>query len=291
MSSTQTQIPAERTAHSFSGSQYILPSDEEERERLVRQHQLYTKLFSGRLIFPPVVLSANLEILDIGTGAGAWLTDCRAQLPESIQIYGIDIEPRLFPAYSFTSPNVHLSVTSATALPSYWSSKFILVHQRLLIAAYTKDEWYKVAKEMYRVLQPGGYAQLIEIGPDFISGPKTATHVSVMERLFDGKGLVFRCCDHIQDVLASAGFIDVRVETAVMRLGKWAGNDGISGRNETIGAWKGMKDAIMRAGGMGKFNSGEEVENAMEEIAEEWDTTEGSYTTLKVFYGQKPVNL
>ena len=34
------------------------------------QHKLYTRLLSGRLIFPPVHFTDNQEVLDIGTGAG-----------------------------------------------------------------------------------------------------------------------------------------------------------------------------------------------------------------------------
>jgi len=85
MSLTTTQSPVERTAHSYTGSLYLLPSDDEERQRYVRsamsasysslcrllaQHQLYTRLLSGRLILPPISFSNTGEVLDIGTGAG-----------------------------------------------------------------------------------------------------------------------------------------------------------------------------------------------------------------------------
>lgn len=92
MSFTITQSRAERTAHSYAGSLYLLPSDEEERQRyasclplpvtslyltypstlirLLAQHQLYTRILSGRLIIPPISLSEKDEVLDIGTGAG-----------------------------------------------------------------------------------------------------------------------------------------------------------------------------------------------------------------------------
>ncbi|KIJ59953.1 hypothetical protein HYDPIDRAFT_32684 [Hydnomerulius pinastri MD-312] len=285
MSSTVT---AERTAHSYSGSLYLLPSDEQERERLLKQHQLYTRLFSGRLIFPPVSLSENAEILDIGTGAGAWLCDARSQIPESVQLYGVDIESRLFPSYSATSPNIHLSIGSSISLPSYWSSKFELVHQRLLICAYTREQWFKVVDEMYRVLAPGGYVQLIEIGPEWRSGAKTAKHMLFLDDFFGRKGLMMRCTVYLADILKSAGFVDVRAEEVTMNLGKWAGQDGIEGRDYTIGAWRGMRDAVVKAGGMGYFATGEEFDKAMDGVEEEWDTIEGTHTQVRVVYGRKP---
>ena len=77
---------AERTAHSYPGSLYLLPSDEEERERytcfsfgkdhpahLVRlsiQHRLYTRLVSGRLVLPHISISGNDKVLEIGAGTG-----------------------------------------------------------------------------------------------------------------------------------------------------------------------------------------------------------------------------
>ncbi|KAF8437905.1 hypothetical protein L210DRAFT_2293357 [Boletus edulis BED1] len=289
MSVTISQSPTERTTHSYEGSLYLLPSDEEERQRLLVQHQLYTRLFSGRLIFPPISFSEKDEVLDIGTGAGAWLCDVRAQLPEPVQLYGIDIESRLFPKYPTISANVHLSICVSTSLPSYWSSKFTLVHQRLLIAAYTRDQWRRSIDEMYRVLVPGGLAQLIEVGPEWISGPKTAKHLLLLDEFFTSKGMLMRCAVYVADMLKAAGFVDVTSEEVVMNMGKWAGEDGVQGKDATIGAWRGMRDPVLRAGGMGHYASAEEFDKTMDEISEEWDSTEGTHTTVRVFYGRKPM--
>ncbi|KAG6377298.1 hypothetical protein JVT61DRAFT_15085 [Boletus reticuloceps] len=289
MSVTISQSPVERTTHSYAGSLYLLPSDEEERQRLLAQHQLYTRLFSGRLIFPPISFSEKDDVLDIGTGAGAWLCDARAQLPEPVQLYGIDIESRLFPKYPTISANVHLSICSSTSLPSYWSSKFTLVHQRLLIASYTRDQWRCTIDEIYRVLVPGGFAQLIEIGPEYPSGPKTARHILFLDEFLASRGMLMRCAVYVADMLKAAGFVDVMSEEVVMNMGKWAGEDGVQGKDATIGAWRGMRDSVMRAGGMGHYASAEEFDKTMDEISEEWDSTEGTHATVRVIYGRKPI--
>ncbi|KAG9310004.1 S-adenosyl-L-methionine-dependent methyltransferase [Chiua virens] len=307
MSLITTQSLGERTTHSYAGSLYLLPSDEAERERcvicyltpedyspvplirLLAQHRLYTRLLSGRLILAPITLLDKDEVLDIGTGAGAWLCDARAHLLESVQLYGIDIESRLFPSYKAFSANVHLSVGSATDLPSYWSSKFALVHQRLLILAYSREQWRRCIDEMYRVLVPGGYAQLIEIGPEWVSGPKTAAHLLFMDEFLANKGMLMRCGVYITDMMKAAGFVDVKCEEVVMNLGTWAGEDGIQGRDALIGAWKGMRDSVMKEGGFGRFTSTEEFDKAMDEIAEEWDHLECSHTAVRAFYGRKPM--
>jgi len=220
---------------------------------------------------------------------GAWLCNARDHLPKTVHFYGVDIESRLFPSYTAISANVHLSICSATDLPAYWTSKFALVNQRLLICAYTRDQWLRSIDEMYRVLAPGGYAQLIEIGPEWMSGPKTATHVLWLDEFMGNKGMLLRCGVYIADMLRAAGFIDVKCEEVIMDLGKWAGEDGVQGRDMTIGAWRGMRDSVMRAGGAGRFRSGEGFNKAVDEISEEWDNIEGSHTTVRAFYGRKPL--
>ncbi|KAF8554950.1 hypothetical protein OG21DRAFT_1508234 [Imleria badia] len=259
MSATTTsQCSVERTAHSYAGSLHLLPSDEEERQRLL------------------ISFSDKDDVLDIGTGRGAWLCDVRTHLPDSVQLFSIDIEPRLFPSYTALSANVHLSLCSATSLPPYWSSKFTLVHQRLLICTYTRDQWQRSIDEMYR-------------SPRVVSGLKTTSHVLFMDAFLGSKGMLLRYGVYIADMVKATGFIDVKSEEVVMNLGKWAGKDGGQGGDVTISAWRGMRDSVMRAGGLGQFASAEEFDKALDDNAEEWDNVEGSHTALRVCYGRKPL--
>lgn len=142
---------------------------------------------------------------------------------------------------------------------------------------------------MFRVLAPGGYVQLIEIGPEWVSGSKTAAHVLFMDEFLGDKGMLLRCGVYIADMLKAAGFVDVKSEEVVMNLGKWAGEDGVQGRDATIGAWRGMRDSVMKAGRSRRFASAEEFDKAMDEIAEEWDNVQGSHSTVRAFYGRKPL--
>ena len=223
--------------------------------------------------------------------AATWLTDCRSLLPESVQFYGIDIESKLFPAYASTPPNTHFSVGSATSLPSYWTSKFSLVNQRLLILALTTSEWQKVISEIYRVLEPGGYAQFIEIDSKWYSGPKTAAHVAFLSTFLDAKGLDLHCCEHISRWMTAVGFVGVRSKEVTVKIGTWAGPIGEEARDASIGALRGMKGPVMKAGGMGYVTSPEEFDAKVDAVAEEWDRTVGSHRKLKVFYGMKPVQI
>ena len=103
------------------------------------------------------------------------------------------------------------------------------------------------------------------------------------------KGTLLRCGVYIADMLRATGFVDAKCEEVIMDLGKWAGEDGVQGRDMTISAWRGMRDSVMRARGAGRFESGEEFNRAVDEISEEWDNIEGSHTTVRAFYGRKPL--
>ena len=180
---------------------------------------------------------------------------------------------------------------SATTLPSYWTSKFSLVNQRLLILALTKAEWKSVISEIYRVLKPGGYAQFVEIDSNWYSGPKTTAHVAFLSTFLQAKGLDLHCCEHIAEWMTAAGFVNVRTEEITVKIGKWAGPVGEEARDASIGALRGMKGPVMNARGMGYVTSPEEFDAKLDAVADEWDRTVGSHRKVMAIYGMKPLSI
>ncbi|KZT66295.1 hypothetical protein DAEQUDRAFT_768116 [Daedalea quercina L-15889] len=65
----------------FNGSNYVLPSDSPERQRLSLQHQLSKHAFDDRLIIRPIAISSEDHVLDSGTGSSTWLLDAISTLP------------------------------------------------------------------------------------------------------------------------------------------------------------------------------------------------------------------
>lgn len=62
------------------------------------------------------------------------------QLPDWVELHGIDIEPRVFPVNDprvDARRNVTFSVASVTDLPEDWAGSFTFVHQRLLTSGST----------------------------------------------------------------------------------------------------------------------------------------------------------
>ncbi|TFK38141.1 S-adenosyl-L-methionine-dependent methyltransferase, partial [Crucibulum laeve] len=268
----------------FPGSAYVLPSDDLERERLELQHHLLERIFDGKLLHAPVALDGELEVLETGTGTGIWLLQLASQVSPSVSLTGLDIENRLFP---INPPNnITLSTGSVTSMPLEWSNRFTLVHQRLLRPALRRSDWPIALKEIYRVVAPGGWVQLCEVG-ERTSGPATAKHSKYTDMLYDFRGLFTHCSHHMSRMLTEAGFVNVYSDQRVSRLGKWAGQDGIDGRDNAIGVWKGQKTPFLNAGGFGYVQSEEEFDQRLQEVEQEWDDTPGSTLKFFMFYAQK----
>ncbi|KAH7903340.1 hypothetical protein BJ138DRAFT_164175 [Hygrophoropsis aurantiaca] len=162
----------------------------------------------GRMILPPISISPGAEILDSGVGSATWLMDCCKQLPSSCQFYGIDIKSKVFPDTSMdTLSNLHLSVASVTALPQNWADKFILVNQRLLMAGLTLKNWKLALEEIYRVLECGGFVQLLKSDSDSVqSGPETTAGAKLLHHIMVTNGLNPECSKAIGEMLIAGGF-------------------------------------------------------------------------------------
>jgi len=63
-----------RTYHSYKAGKYIMPNDEEERDRLDIHHHISLLNLGGELYLAPIGDHPN-RILDLGTGTGLWAID------------------------------------------------------------------------------------------------------------------------------------------------------------------------------------------------------------------------
>ncbi|KAF9563390.1 S-adenosyl-L-methionine-dependent methyltransferase [Agrocybe pediades] len=252
--------------------------------RLHLQHRLLRHTFEDRLILAPVELVDGDAVLECGTGSGIWLLDAAQQITANVDMHGIDIESRLFPR-SHPS-NMCFSKASVTSLPSEWTSTFAFVHQRLLVAALQKPDWERAIGEMHRVLTPGGWVQLDEVG-SWKAGPTTAFHQTLVQQLFRAKGLVLDCATYIPAMLEQAGFVNISVQERSIPLGKWAGNHGADGAANFIGVFRAMKTPILKAGGLGFVQSEAEFDTLLDKVEREWDQTKGAEIKFYIFSAQK----
>lgn len=221
--------------------------------------------------------------------AGVWLLDLAKDFPETVSFLGVDIEPRLFPKATNFGANMQFVKGSVLALPSEWSSTFALINQRLLIAALKRAEWNVGLRELYRVLAPGGWLQLLEAG-SWTAGPAGRTHKALFSAVADARGLFPECSAHFPGMLSEIGFVNVQVTDRAGPLGKWAGVHGEEGRENLTGVWRGMKTPILHMGGFGLVDSETEFDQLMDDIEAEYDETPGSEVHWVFTCAQKPFN-
>jgi ubiquinone/menaquinone biosynthesis C-methylase UbiE len=135
-------IPGQRYSRTNPGHLYAIQEREATMAELLRAAGLKTL--------------AGLRILDVGCGKGATLRQYLEYEADAGRIWGIDLMPAYIQKAKSASPNLQLICGSASELP-FPDCSFDLVSQFVLftsvLAADLKD---KIAREISRVLVPGG---------------------------------------------------------------------------------------------------------------------------------------
>ena len=219
---------------------------------------------------------------------GSWIIDLSKEVPDTAQLFGIDISINLVPS---TRPaNIQFLEASATKLPEDWASRYAFVHQRLLFGALTTAEWNSALHEMFRVLKPGGTIQLAEVeSPDWANGGDDERLMqSAASALWKDRGLLLECGKMIPEILKEAGFVDIRSEIRYLPLGQGAGHLGKLGSASILGAYRGMKRPILEAKGYGLIESEEQWEQILENVEKGWDENPGRTATFVVICATKP---
>ncbi|KZT60178.1 S-adenosyl-L-methionine-dependent methyltransferase [Calocera cornea HHB12733] len=268
----------------YSAETYLLPSDEEEHVRLDIQHRLLTS-HTPMLLPSGLTLNHGDAVLDAGTGTGIWANAVAKMVPSSVTVYGIDIESRLFPP---VLPNTKFLACSTLDLPSEWTSKFVYVHQRLMVLAFTHDAWKKCISDFFRILKPGGWVRLEEYdGVRVFDGyrepsPLYRRFLQGLSVLGEKRGIASDNLLKITGLMKDAGFEDVQFTKSMVLL---CGEDALAAG---MSAWRGLKARFLSVGGLGLGAAAEEFDTFMDEMEEE---LRGSLTELMfvTWTAQKPV--
>lgn len=274
-----------------SATAYSLPHDEEERQRLNKQYDLFLTLYDNQLLQVPVQLNDQDWVLETGAGTGVWLMNLAKATKAKPQFIGTDIEPRLFPEASALPPNARFQVHSVLGLPQEWTNKFTVVNQRLLVAGLREYEWPQAINELYRVTRPGGWIQVFE--PDvWTSGPVMSKFTELLFKLGDDQGTMWRDIgQRMPYFLESSGFVNIRHNPRATVCGAWAGEHGIAGKENMLGIVRGLKVPMLKAGGYGIVTSEAEFDVMVEELGKEFDAMPGSQVVFTMYTAQKPVDL
>ncbi|KAF7295425.1 S-adenosyl-L-methionine-dependent methyltransferase [Mycena indigotica] len=281
-----------REYQEYPGSQYILPTDTPELQRLTLQHRTLKSMYGGRILWAPVELTEEDKVLDTGCGPGLWVLDLASSVSPAIQMTGIDIESRLFPP--FPPPNLTFQIQSVLSLPADWSNTFTLIHQRLLLLALEIPQWPVALSEMHRVLRPGGWVQLAESTPwhvgTYPGRPAMEKLTALYRAASEARNLYVDCAYDMPKLLKDAGFVDIASESRMQQMGSWAGEDGEAMRKNHVAVLAGIKTPVLNAGGYGIVSSESEYDQLVEDLHREWEEVPGTDKEFIVFWARKPLN-
>ncbi|KAK0671058.1 S-adenosyl-L-methionine-dependent methyltransferase [Cercophora samala] len=202
---------------------YFAPVDEDEIDRLHYQHQLFNMVFENRLIFPPV--PRPRRILECGSGSGAWAIEVAEQYPEC-EVIGLDIYP--YPVPEDTPENVDFQVDDLNSPSTFPSNHFDLVNSRLMSGGIHVNRWTNYLSDLFRVLRPGGWCQMVEIyyNAQSDNGTLTANHAlqvwsqSYLQSIQPYKDP--RVALRLQTLMTQAGFVEVESRLLTLPLSGWS---------------------------------------------------------------------
>ncbi|TKA23676.1 hypothetical protein B0A50_06512 [Salinomyces thailandicus] len=206
---------------------YWGPSDDQQFETMDAGHLLYLLLNSDHptLLFRSPVASPEY-ILDIGTGSGTWSIDAADKFPEA-KVYGVDLYP---PPTSWVPSNCFLEVEDVLSEWT-WRHQFDLIHMRLMLGAFTEDQWGDVYRKCYDNLKPGGWIEEVELdvrvtsddgslGPDSLLAGWGQTFLDCASRA--GRSLATQTT--MKTRIEQAGFTNIHDQLFKCPIGPWPKN-------------------------------------------------------------------
>ncbi|KAK5123480.1 hypothetical protein LTR85_002518 [Meristemomyces frigidus] len=202
---------------------YNLPRDKGESNRLNLQHKLYIAN-TGFLLHPRIAaaLPENAHIAEIGTGTGAWLKDLAAESPQSWTYTGFDISDAQFPQQHGSGPCRFTNLNILEDVPEKYREQFDVVHLRLLVCGLSGKDWTTTARNVFRLLRPGGWIQWHE--SDFVR----------MQFLQNAPDASTAVCRELVDFVFARQIKDGKMLDDVVQLAQSVGNAGFQECNDYV---------------------------------------------------------
>ncbi|HEY3541209.1 MAG TPA: class I SAM-dependent methyltransferase [Gaiellaceae bacterium] len=147
----------------------------------------------------------TVRALDVGCGAGE--TD-RHLVSELREIHGVDVSPEILETARAENPSVTYSAYDGERLP-YEDGEFDLAFAICVVHHVPPPQWPSFARELARVVRPGGLVTVIEHNP-----LNPLTRLAVARCAFDDDAVLLGA-PRAARLLAEAGVDDVHSEYIV----------------------------------------------------------------------------
>ncbi|KAI8052511.1 S-adenosyl-L-methionine-dependent methyltransferase [Syncephalis plumigaleata] len=231
------------------------------------------------------ILQQPRRILNVATGTGVWIKDTANKYPMT-EFTGIDLIEQHFDTHTPLASNCILAKGNIVQGLPYPNTYFDYIYQRdmALDVANAEIEWLSAFKEMYRMLLPGGLIEIIECDLQ-ITGKSQASRklngliTTAAARHKLGVGRVAT----IDRRLVSTGFHDITRTIRQLRMGKWAGLEGICAKRYYRARVEHLFPFIQTLG-----VTVEELNAMLQELEEECDTKHHVHLQLYCYLAYRP---
>ncbi|KAI7849785.1 S-adenosyl-L-methionine-dependent methyltransferase [Circinella umbellata] len=227
-------------------------------------------------------------IVDIGTANGIWAIEMAAE-HFNARVIGIDIKP----------PTTHQQVTGPKNL-SYVEADINdplpledasvdFIFQRSMGTVIRKDKWNHILEEMFRILKPGGYIELIEQDLwHHNPGPVQNAFDTFMQEQCVEWGLDFAFTESLGTKIEESGFENLEYRQLDIPIGEWPKDAELKQfgfiNKETRKLYlRNRKTFFMSNWGL----SNEDYDMAVQEVLEEFEDYHG-FTRFNCWIGRKP---
>jgi SAM-dependent methyltransferase len=273
-------------------TEYHLPNDDTELNRLDLQHHLFRMTLKGSLHKAPLPRDIH-AVLDIGTGTGIWAIDFAEENPTA-SVIGTDLSP-VQPEY--VPPNCRFYIENAEEQWDF-EHKFDYVHGRMLVVGIRN--WARFFEQAYAALKPGGYIELQDLNfparCDDDSAPRDSPIISWAYLMVEAAAkfnINLQASATFPQLLAAAGFVDVKSETHAWPVNRWPKDKDMKVR----GQW-GMQNFLngLQGFSMAYFTRGlgwdkDKVNELVDKVKiQAKDTRSHVYIPISFFWARKPAD-
>jgi SAM-dependent methyltransferase len=151
------------SAHALVGDDYILNRSHLAACRLNLQHFLWRESLNFTLSPSIPISNPSPTIADVCCGTALWLFDAATQYPTA-QLHGFDIDLSQAPHEAWLPHNIRLHQWDIfDDVDPAWMAKFDVVHIRLLVLVLAPEKVQRFARNVARMLKPGGWLQWDEL--------------------------------------------------------------------------------------------------------------------------------
>ncbi|KAJ3355545.1 hypothetical protein HDU83_003212 [Entophlyctis luteolus] len=267
-------------------SDYVMPTDELEQDRLALQHHMLSYAFGGEVICPSalqLLQQRNIKVLDVGCAKGIWLNAVENKFPDA-RYFGVDIAQEVLDRAT-NSDVINYVFGDVTKRLPFPDNTFDFVHQRFMVMGLPKSVMPAVLAELVRVTKPGGWIELVE--PDttqYRTGRIGSVCVSVDQAMTDrgldvyaGTNLTY----HVQRLGQKVSNIGSRAVSIPLN---WNGPVGRALALDMRSAILGMEDWMHAV--IGKSRA--EYREMADQIFDEWGETKAFGNCFCVYFQISP---